>query len=80
MYTTLSLDSRYDNLLVSIHQIEALLDVATSADFSELKPEIVSNYLWIIRDIVSTAKLSCESLANIPLYSQPAAEDKNHAN
>ncbi len=77
MNKSLSLDPNYDELIVSVHQIEALLDIATSTDLTELKSETLSNYFWVIRDLLAKAKICCNSLAKLTLFSQ--SEDKNHA-
>jgi hypothetical protein len=64
---SLSLDPRYDDLLMSFQQLEALLDVATSIDLTELKSETMTNYFWIINDVLCRAKKLCESLSDIPV-------------
>jgi hypothetical protein len=79
MITSLSLDPRYDELLTSIHQIDALLDIATSVDLTELKPETIPNYFWIVTDILNRAKGVCENLANVAICSSSKLEEKNHA-
>ncbi len=63
MANPLSLNSNYDDLVVSIHQIDALLDMVTSTDLTELKPETLSNYFWVARDILDKAKTSCSNLS-----------------
>lgn len=77
MNKALSLDPLYDELLVSLHQLDAVLDVVTSADFTELNSKTVSNYLWVARDILNKAKSNCELLANFA--HQSLSEDINHA-
>lgn len=77
MNKPLLLKSTYDELIVSIHQLEALLDVATSADLTELKQETLSNYFWVIHDLLAKTKTSCDSLARFSTFFQ--SEDKNYA-
>lgn len=72
-----SLTSDYDELIVSIHQIDAMLDIATSTDLTELKPETLSNYFWVIRDLLIKTKTCCDSLEKLPIFFQ--SEDKHHA-
>lgn len=78
MNTSLSLNPQYDELVTSLHQIDALLDVATSVDLTELKPETMPNYLWIITTLLHKAKKVCEDLAAIKICSP--TEEQNHAN
>lgn len=72
MITTLSLDPRYDQLMVSLKQIDALFAVATSADMTDLTPEVLSHYFWIGIDLLTKTKEICNDLGNIT-YSQPIA-------
>lgn len=80
MSSFLSLNPDYDELLVSLHQLDAMFDVATSIDMTELKPETLSNYFWVVRDILDKAKINCESLANSAFTPQSVLEGSNHAN
>lgn len=77
MTTSLSLDPRYDELLTSLHQIDALLDIATSVDVTELKFETLPNYFWVLHNMLNKAKSCCENLANIDVCSLRSAE-QNH--
>jgi hypothetical protein len=62
MSFSLSLDSRYEQLLSSINQICALLDVATSVDLTELSLETIGDYLWILSDMANKTKCLCDAL------------------
>jgi hypothetical protein len=67
MSFSLSLDPRYEQLLSSIHQISALLDVATSVDLTELSLETIGNYFWILNDMTDNAKCLCNDLGRLAI-------------
>ncbi len=58
------LTQRFDDLSASLNQIDALLNVVMSVDLTELKPDILLNYLWIVSNIIITGKKICEELIN----------------
>lgn len=76
MITSLSLDIRYDELVVSLKQIDALLDIATSTELSELKPETITNYFYVLSDVLQKASKTCDSLAHFK--TPPAPSEKNN--
>lgn len=80
MHASLSLNPRYDELVVSLKQIDALLDVATSADITELKSETITNYFYILSDILRKASITCEDLADVETYQQTDVEENNKDN
>lgn len=64
METLPNLTQRFDDLSASLNQIDALLSVIIGVDLTELKPETMINYLWVVSNIIITAKKVCEELLN----------------
>jgi hypothetical protein len=58
------LTQRFDDLNASLNQIDALLNIVMSVDLTELKPDVLLNYLWVVSNIILTAKKVCEELLN----------------
>lgn len=79
MITSLSLNPHYDQLSVALEQINALLDVITSTDLTELKLITITNYFWAMHNIFTQAKMNCEHLANLAIDTQ-AIRTVLHAN
>lgn len=65
MTISFSLHPHYENLLISLNQLDALLCVATSMDVTELKTETAFHYLWLTSDVLQKAKKICEELAQL---------------
>lgn len=56
----LSQVSQYlEDLTLSLDQIGTLVTVISNSDLAELKPNVLSNYFWIVNDSVVTAKNIC---------------------
>lgn len=58
------LTQHFDDLNASLNQIDALLNVVMSIDLTELKAEILMNYLWVISNSITAAKKISETLLN----------------
>lgn len=63
MPTLTSLDNRYDELLAYLDQADALLNVAMSADLTDIKPEIAHNFLCVASDTLQHARTLTEKIA-----------------
>jgi len=57
-----TLQYRYDDLIVSFNQIDALLTLALSIDITEVKPEVALNYLSVVIDITQKARTISDGL------------------
>lgn len=79
MTTSLPLNLHYDELIVSLEQMSALLDVITSADLTDLKLASIASYFWIMCDIMDKAKAHCDNLENL-IIDSPVLGKENHAN
>lgn len=58
------LTQRFDDLSASLNQIDALLNIVMSVDLTELKSDILLNYLWVVSNLIITSKKICEELIN----------------
>jgi hypothetical protein len=77
MITSLSLDPRYDSLITSLHQIDALLQIAASIDTTEFKPQTLNNFFWIGCELVHKTQLICDDLAHVKIFSLKTTKGKN---
>lgn len=62
MDTSTHLSYQLDELISSLDQLDALLNVAMSINITELKPDTVLNYFWAASNIVQKTKGMCEEL------------------
>jgi len=67
MFTTLSLDSRYEELLISLRQVSSLLTFANNIDLTSQPLESICHFLSTMHDLMRRVILLCESLANLKI-------------
>jgi hypothetical protein len=63
------------NLHLSLHdnlaKVESLTSAATLLDFPLLPAEIIHDYMWVLSDLVASAKSQCDLLLDMNFKSQP---------
>jgi len=64
MDTLPHLTQHFSDLNASLEQLDALLHVVMGVELMELKPDILLNYLWVVSNIITIAKNTCEELIN----------------
>jgi hypothetical protein len=67
MLTSLSLDPRYDSLITSLHQIDALLQIAASIDTTDFNSQTLNNFFWIGCDLAHKMQSICNELAHVKI-------------
>lgn len=61
----LTYNTHYAGLALLLERIEALFDVATSADTTEISPKSIIHYFWVLDDLLQQAKIHCHKLSHL---------------
>lgn len=71
---SLSLHPFYEDLALSLDQINALMEVLTYVNVSALKPTILMHYFNVTHGMICKAKSSCNNLSNVVMINT----ERNH--
>ena len=68
MAISLAMHPSFDELILSLEKLAALLRIASSADITEQKAQIVFHYFWVAENILEKARKACEGLAEMVIF------------